>query len=165
MGIQITDQNLTSVKEIFELHTRLFLNVLEGISENDAQQPLSESTNHIAWLTGHIASSRHAVTKLLGGSNEEPYPELFSKGKGIEVVTYPSLTELKADWADTSDLLMKLLDEIEPKKLESEAPFKVPLGNGSIRSLITFFAHHEAYHIGQIGIARRYFDYDAMKYS
>lgn len=165
MGIRITDQSITSVKEIFELHTRMFLNVLEGINENDAQQPLSESTNHIAWLTGHIASSRQAVTNLLGGSNGEPFPELFANGKGIEAVTYPSLTELKTDWADTSGLLMKLLDEIEPEQLEAEEPFKVPLGNGSLRSLISFFAHHEAYHIRLIGIARRCFGYDAMKYS
>jgi uncharacterized damage-inducible protein DinB len=165
MNTKTIDRSIISLKEIFELHTRLFLNVVDGIKESDAQQTLNKSTNHIAWLTGHVVSSRHAIANIIGGNNKESYPELFGQGKGIESITYPSLEDLVADWDSTSEVLISLLDDLSDNQLQEEAPIKVPLGDGSLRSLIAFFVHHEAYHIGQLGIARKYFGYDSMKYN
>ena len=156
---------MQSVKEIFELQTRLFKNVLSDINEKNSQERLRGNTNHIAWLTGHIVSSRHAVVNLLGGKLDYKFDDLFAQGKGIDDTKYPNLNDLKSAWESCSTDLLNKLDKLKEEALKEEAPFKVPIGNGSMRSLITFFAHHEAYHIGQLGILRKYFGSDAMKYN
>jgi uncharacterized damage-inducible protein DinB len=156
---------MESLKEIFELQTRLLNNVLSGIEENNAAVRLGGNTNHIAWLTGHIVSSRHAIVNLIGGTMDYQYDDLFGQGKGLEDTQYPSLHDLKSAWDTCSISLMGQLGQLERTALEEEAPIKVPLGNGSMRSLIAFFAHHEAYHIGQLGILRKYFGAEAMKYN
>lgn len=156
---------MESVLEIFELQTRLLKNVLNEINEDYLQVRPEGNINHMAWITGHVVSSRHGIVNLMGGQLNYQYDDLFGQGKGIEDTQYPSIEELTSSWKSISEMLMKKLAEISTEQLKEEAPFKVPLGNGSMRSLITFFAHHEAYHIGQLGILRKYFGADAMKYN
>ncbi len=41
----------------FEMQTRLFSNALEGLGTDHTTRP-SNSTNHLAWLAGHLVSTR-----------------------------------------------------------------------------------------------------------
>lgn len=128
--------------EMFAMQTRLYNNVLNQINEENAQLKSGTSSNHFAWLAGHIMSSRHSLCNLLGGKNEEPFPVLFEKGQGIQDVKYPSLQELTAGWDELSSLLIELLSSISNDRLSSEAPYKVPMGDGSIRSVIEIGRAH-----------------------
>ena len=157
--------NLKIIQEMFALQTRLYSNVLADFNEEVAQTNIGESSNHIAWLAGHIVSSRHGLCNVLGGDIREPFPEYFEKGKGVQELKYPTLKELTNGWKDISKRLEELLQNITEKRILEEAPFKVPMGDGSIGSVIGFYAHHEAYHIGQLGLARRYHGQAAMKYN
>ena len=58
----------------FDLQTRLFNNVTTGINDADAQKQLNENTNHVAWLAGHTASTRHMLAGALGIQVSEPFP-------------------------------------------------------------------------------------------
>lgn len=165
MGFQTNKSEVTSLLEIFQLHTRLLINVLDKVNDGHAQTQILPNTNHLAWLTGHVVSSRYAVCNLLDGNIEEPYPELFSKGKGIEKITYPSLSELTETLTYISNILQELLSNLPYEKLQELGKFKMPLGNGSLRSQIVFFAHHEAYHIGQMGMIRKCLGLNAMRYN
>lgn len=160
-----TATGIATLVEMLNLQTRLFKNVVEGITEDHAQTRLNDDTNHIAWLTGHTVSSRYAMAHLAGLNEQEPYPDLFGKGKGIEDGTYPTLLDLTKDWDHISHKMIEAISNLPEATLTQQAPFQLPIGDPSMRGAFTFFAHHEAYTIGQIGIARRYFGYEAMKYA
>jgi len=160
-----TATRISTLIEMLNLQTRLFSNAISGISEEHAHQRLNENTNHIAWLAGHIVSSRFAMANLAGLTVQEPYPDLFGNGKGIESQSYPSMSEMTKDWNDISEKLVQGLAELPESTLSEKAPFDLPFGDPSLHGAFAFFVHHEAYTIGQIGIARRYFGYEAMKYA
>ncbi|MBX2870703.1 MAG: DinB family protein [Saprospiraceae bacterium] len=158
---------LASVIDQFHLQTRLFENVVQDFREEHLHERLNGITNHVAWIVGHLVSGRYLAAYVLGVPAREPYPELFAKGKGLdEHTTYPSLAELTKDWPDISEKLLARLETLSERELNAEAPVPSPMTptNQSLRGFITFISHHEAYHIGQLGILRRYFDLEAMGY-
>lgn len=75
------DHRLDLVIAQFQLHNRLFKNVLEGMEEHRSEQP-AEMTNHAAWLAGHLVSSRFMMGQIVGLKVQEPHPGLFEHGKG-----------------------------------------------------------------------------------
>lgn len=159
-----TENSIEILVNIFELQTRLFKNVLAGIKNEDASERINEKVNHIAWLAGHLVSARYMIAGLVGLQEQEPYPDIFGHGKGIQEVEYPAIEELVKDWQPISEKLLNRLKTISDEELSAKSPIQVPIGDASLKGTITFFAHHEAYHIGQIGILRKYVGKDAMEY-
>lgn len=148
----------------FELHTRLYKNALLGMDEVCTDRP-TDSTNHIGWIAGHLVSTRHMLTGLLGVEAAEPHATLFGNGKGIEAgAAYPTVSECLEHWQAITPLMIEGLKKVTPAQLSNNAPFLTPMGE-TIDHTLAFFAHHEAYHIGQLGLLRKYFGKEAMKYS
>ena len=157
---------IESIIQIFSLQTRLFLNVLEGVTDEHAKQRLGSNTNHIAWIAGHIVSTRYQLGYVLGLPLREPFPEFFERGKGLDnSISYPHINDLKRGWNEISEMLIDKLKTFEESDLLAEAPIPVPTNRQDMLGFISFFAHHEAYHIGQIGISRRIMDYPPMRYN
>lgn len=147
------------------LQTRLFNNVVSGVNDADAATPLNVTTNHIAWLTGHIVSTRFMLATVLGIEAQEPYPALFANGKGMDAdATYPSMADLTKDWNGISEQIAAAIGGLNADALAQEMPRPVPTGN-TLGDFIVFLMHHEAYTIGQIGISRRFHGLEAMNYS
>ena len=163
----MTTQTISSVSSTigqFNLQSRLFNNVTVDLPEDKRHERMNENTNHIAWLTGHIVSTRYMLLNLLGVQASEPFPNLFEQGKGIQEGEYPTQAELTAGWDSLSEQLSSRLNELTDAELDAESPIKIPIGP-TMRDTLAFFAHHEAYTIGQLGIYRRFFGLEAMKYS
>ena len=157
---------LRSAIEQLKMQTQLFLNVVDGVSEEHALERLAGRSNHFAWLVGHIVSTRFQMGYVLGMPMREPHPELFERGIGLnENATYPSLETLVEPWAEFSEKLLAKLEDINEDQLASEPPIVTPIGDYSLRGFISFLAHHEAYHIGQLGILRKALGYTAMRYA
>jgi hypothetical protein len=157
-----------SIKQLinqFNLHTRLLNNVTVAIKDGDAAKPMNENTNHIAWLTGHTVSTRFMLAGALGLKETEPFPELFQNGKGIDkTANYPSMDELTKGWNSLSTKIASALNSLSEEALNTKMPRPVPTGD-SLGDFISFLMHHEAYTLGQLGIYRRYYGVDAMKYN
>ena len=149
----------------FNLQTRLFNNVTVAIKDDVAAKPMNQNTNHIAWLTGHIVSTRFMLAGALGLKETEPFPKLFQDGKGIDkTAKYPSMDSLTKDWKNLSAKIVSALNSLSEKALDTKMPSTVPTGE-TLGDLISFLVHHEAYTLGQLGIYRRYYGLDAMKYN
>lgn len=157
--------SLQPVIDIFSLQTRLFRNVTKDITDEHAKAHFAGSPNHIAWITGHIVSSRYMLGYVLGMTDREPFPELFERGQGIQDIRYPSIEQLTDGWEAYSEKLMATLENLPEEDLLADPPLKTPINENTLRGFITFLAHHEAYHIGQLGLARRYFGYEPMSYA
>ena len=56
------------------------------------------------------------------------------------------------------------MTQIPASVLASDSPVNVPFGDKTMKGFLAFLMHHEAYHIGQMGILRKYLGNEAMKY-
>jgi hypothetical protein len=164
--MEFQNQSLQAIIQAFHLQTRLYRNVTKDISDENATQAIGGSSNHIAWITGHLFSTRYMLGAVLGITDREPFPELFERGKGIqEGLQYPSMANLTNGWEEFAEKIITCLAGMTEDDLQAEAPVKTPVSENTLRGFITFLCHHEAYHIGQLSIARRYFGYEAMSYA
>lgn len=163
------ESNNTSLQpliEAFKLQTRLYRNVTKDISDEHAKGLVGGSPNNIAWITGHLFSTRYMLGTVLGLTDREPFPELFERSKGIQQgVPYPSMNELTNGWEEFAEKIITRLQTVTEDELQSEAPVQTPIEENTLRGFITFMCHHEAYHIGQLSLARRHFGYEAMSYA
>lgn len=148
----------------FQLQTRLFNNCLEGFNKEYNKQP-NATTNHAAWLAGHILFARTNMANLLGMNLPNPYDKLYANFKPLETgATYPEVPDVTKNWDELSNKFLAKLDGLTEDVLNSASPIQLPVSDGTMRGTLAFFAHHEAYHIGQLGLVRRYHGYDGMKY-
>ena len=149
-----------------DLQTRLFNNVLDGISDAEADDRFGGDVNPIKWIAGHLTSMRYGLGQLAQLDEQDPYPELFSHGKSFrEDAEYPSIEAIKANWNRISDRLSAGLRHLPAPVLSSPAPANVPVPDDTLGGMLAFLMHHEAYHIGQMSLQRRLLGKKAMKYS
>jgi len=158
------DNNLsktaTPITGLFQMQTAFFNKSIDGITLDDATKRINENINHIAWLTGHVISCRYMLCGMLGLQVSEPYPELFGNLKAIQDdKTYPSLLEMATVLPEITDQLITKLNSM------TEEDFQKDAFGGKLIDIVLFFTYHEAYHIGQIGILRKAFGYDAIKHN
>ncbi len=164
--MEILNTSLQPAIEAFKLQTRLYRNVTKDISEEHAKGIVGGSPNNIAWITGHLFSTRHMLGTVLGITDREPFPELFERGKGMQQgVEYPAMEELTNGWEEFSEKIIARLANMTEDELQAEAPVQTPISENTLRGFITFICHHEAYHIGQLSLARRHFGYEPMSYA
>ncbi len=91
---------------MYDLHTRLYGNVLEGLTDKDAHNRLGTKANHPAWLAGSLVHERFEIANILGVEKKDQANELFKDYAGIkDDVTYPSLASYIEDWNMISPLL------------------------------------------------------------
>ena len=157
------NNNLT----IFRLNTKLFINCIEGITEEQSNATISSDTNSIKWVAAHIIWARYNASSIMGNPPaNNPYIGLFEDFRPTNKEDdYKTITEIKEEWKKASDLLENSFSKIEPDFWEKEAPIKFPLlGDDSNAGLITFFAQHESFHLGQLAILKKAIVGISMKY-
>ena len=168
--IPVKSNRMYALIVLYDMHTKFFANVLDGISDKDTHTRLNTKANHIAWLTGTLVHERFELVKAFGknpdNSNMEnpKSKELFKDHKGIQDnVIYPTLAEFKKDWETISPVLRKILINASDEQLDSL--FEMMPGEVMTNfDLISFMIYREANCIGQIALWRRLLGYEAMKY-
>ena len=166
MKTKATKNTMETFIEIFDYHTKMFLNALDGISDKDAQNRLGTKANHIAWIAGSLVYQRQYIANAAGIDVKQTSENLFENNKGIQDnVTYPSLEEFKDDWNKISPLLKDALANMSEEQLNGPDPYKMPGTNYTFfDTAVVFSIDRESYCIGQIGLYRRLLGYEAMKY-
>ena len=80
----------------YRMHSQTFLNLLDGISEDDALKRIDDQTNHFIWMAGNFVNMRYSTAWVLGLREEDPHSDLFFQGKAWNPeAKYPTLEELK----------------------------------------------------------------------
>lgn len=151
---------------ILNLNSRLFINALEGVTESQATERISDHNNPLIWLATHTVWSRYMICMLLGKPTaHNPYDGMFENFKPYDPeFTYPTLADVKAEWGKATNLLTEAIAAVSEEQLAADAPFKNPIGDFSNAGTIAFLAQHESYDIGQIAFLKKYFTKEAMKY-
>ena len=151
---------------IFNLNNRLFHNALEGVTDQQGSERITDHNNSLNWLAAHTTWARYNLCMILGKPAEKtPYNGMFENFKPLDPsTTYPSLTETRAEWDKATALLKDALAEVTEEHLAADCPLKSPTGDPSNAGTVAFFAQHESYDVGQIGFLKKYFTKEAMKY-
>ncbi len=157
--------NLAPLADLYRLNTRLVLNCLDGLSDDDATARVTPATNNIAFLAVHLTDVRFFLAKMLGRELENPLAAAFSEVKSIEEVTsFPAIDELRLLWTDVSKQVMDCLKTAKPELLRSKAPHRFPVSDSSILGTVAFLVQHESYHLGQLAFLRKALGHAAMAY-
>ncbi|HVF97328.1 MAG TPA: hypothetical protein VM871_08415 [Flavisolibacter sp.] len=164
METKTTSSRMFSLCVLYDMHTRFFHRVLDGINEEDRHNRLQTKANHIAWLTGSLMEQRAEIARALGADLKQQAHELFAHNKGIQDgVSYPALDAFRSDWEKISPVLRDLLLHVSDEKL-NEYFEMMPGMKMTYYELITFVIYREANCIGQLALWRRLLGYEAMKY-
>lgn len=151
----------------YRMHSQSFMNVLDGISEEDALKRIENKTNHIVWMAGNFVNMRYGLGWVLGLQGEDPYNDLFFQGKALdESFKYPTLAELKENFHAISAKVYEKLHEVTDEELDEifEIGMNIPFIKETKLNFVGMCIGREDYLCGQIGLMRRILDYPGMKY-
>lgn len=153
----------------FDLHQRLYNNVLSNFTDEETNQRLHGNTkiNHVKYIAGHLLNSQYGLGFIAGVNHMVKWNDLFTvmgQSEAKDGIEYPDIAEIKTEWNQIHNRIRNGLDELTPEKLNMKPPAPFDQVADSVGELWAFINHHQAYHIGQIGILRRGFNKEPMSY-
>jgi len=159
------DPRLAPLANILDLNTRLLRNCLDGVDDVVARQRPTSDTNHLAFLTAHLADARHFLASTLGVPLENPLAAQLEYGKTLdEVGDLPPLSELVAVWDRVSAHLAGQIPGIVASRLDADSGLRFPVQDRTVLGAVAFLVQHDSYHIGQMAFLRRELGLQAMSY-
>jgi hypothetical protein len=157
----------------YDLHDVLFNNVIDGITDEESNRSLKDPTNSVKWLAGHLLWANANFANIGSTHVDVKWRDHFhtKEGGGPEDFNaspspLPTLEEIRIKWNEDSPVLRKGLEDLPEEALDMVIDTKHPIQpfDNTLGGLWAFINHHQAYHIGQIGILRRALGKDAMSY-
>lgn len=150
---------------ILRLDTLLFHACLEGMDDEAARRRPTPATNSAAFVAVHLVDSRHYLARLLGAEPTNPFAGLLEGVESIdELSTLPSLDEVRRAWDDVSATLDVRLESVTDEELRAPSPQRFPVDDPTVGGALAFLAQHDAYHVGQLSLLRKYLGLPAMRY-
>ena len=160
------NKSINQLKVIFGLNDRLFINSLQGINEEQAKERIIGHVNPVNWIAAHTTWARYNALMFLGAPATNPYNDLFENFRAYDSsLNYPTIAEIKDEWKKVSGLLKEALLSVSEEHLAQDTPIKNPSGDFTNGGTIAFFAQHESYDIGQLGLLKKFFTKEAMSYN
>lgn len=153
----------------FELHQRLYNNVLDGFTDEETNMRLPgySHLSHVKYLAGHLLNSQYGIAMLAGLKPEIKWNELFAvmgQSEAHDDANYPHINEIRDEWNNLFQPVQEKLITLNDEQLAESPPEPFDAVSESKDQLWAFISHHQAYHIGQIGILRRAFGKAPMSY-
>lgn len=160
------DSRLFPMHAMLRLHTRLFLNCLDEVSDETARLRPNEDTSSMAYIALHMHDARHYLARFVGVEEPNPFEQITASAQSIdEIEIYPSLAELRTAWLEITAAVDGGLQGLDAESLSQPPPVMehpFPFEDESLLGSIGFLLHHEAYHIGQLALLRRIHRLPAM---
>lgn len=165
---QPESEKLAIIIPAYRMHSQSFSNALAGISEEKSVLRINGNTNHVIWMAGNFVSCRYWMAALLGIPDIYLYEELFRQGRALdESLTYPSLENLKKNFAEISPKVYQKLLAATDQELEKAAlvGMNIPFVEENVLNIIGMNIGREDYLLGQIGLMRKLLGLQAVKYN
>lgn len=165
--MESTSSALQALIPMFRMHTQNFDNVLAGIKDTDAKARVEGRTNHILWIAGNLVNTRYWIAGLLGLPDKDPNDELFQMAKALDpTAEYPDLKTLHTRWHTISPKLFQKLLTVSDTVLKEPCPIGMGVDyfEENKQNMIGMSLDRESYLLGQLGLMRRIFNYEGMKY-
>lgn len=152
--------------DAFRMNTRLYRNCLDGVDDEAARRRPSVGTNSLAFVALHLVDSRHFVAGMIGAPAPHPFAALLQDARGIDnLLSIPRLTDIRDAWDAVSPVVEARLAALDDQELAAPSPQRFPLDDATVAGALTFLAHHDSYHVGQMALLRKYLGFEPMRYT
>jgi len=159
------DPRVQPLAAILRLNTRLFLNCLDGLSDEMARVRHASGVNSATFIAAHVTDSRFFILKTLGGTLANPLSASLDKAKSIDDITdWPTLHTIRAAWTEVSSAIDGQLVASTPDDLLTPVDARFPGVERTRLGALTFLVQHDSYHLGQLALLRKPAGLPAMSY-
>ena len=159
------DPRIAPLAEMLRMNTRLYRNCLAGLTDDKARVRPTATTNNAAFVAAHLVDSRYYLLSSLGVKQSSPLKGAKGGFNKIDDVTaFPPLAESQAAWTSAGEALGKRLGAITAAELDAPLDPGFPLETKSLLGVLVFLVQHEGYHLGQLGLLRKYAGLAGMAY-
>jgi hypothetical protein len=144
------------------------LELLDQLPVDDWFRKTSGGVSHIGWQVGHLAVAEHrlALWRIRGSvpSDDQLRPKEYIALFGFESVPvfepdkYPSPAEIRGVFDRVHEQVLRELKGLDDAELDQPVLNPHPFARTKLQAL-TWCAHHEMLHAGQIGLLRRELGY------
>jgi DinB superfamily len=149
---------------IYNVNSRLFLNSFKLIDDAAAQKRPNKKTNSMIFLALHLLDARFFLLSLLGSIKRNPFRKYVDWSDSIdEIDDYPPIGKILRAWEKQNLLLNRILSALSAKDIGKKLDMEFPDGKSAL-SMISFMAEHEAYHVGQLGLIRKYLGFRSVEF-
>lgn len=160
------DPRVVPLADILRLNTKLFRNCLAGLTDEQARQRPSGTTNSATFVAAHVADARFYVLRILGVKQPSPLAKYLAQAKGIDdVKETPTLAEIATAWTEASHALRDRLAAITAAELDAAIATRFPVADATVLGAFTFLVQHDCYHLGQLALLRKHAGLPAMSYA
>ena len=143
--------------QLYAITSSRFDKALENLTDADVRKRISNDSNPMIWIVGHMAATRCSLLVMLGKKVEHPWGDLFARGSTVDDDSeFPPLADLVSKWRETDEALKQRLEEMTDEELSADAPRDFPIEDKSIRGAINFLVYHEVYHFGQMALLKKF---------
>jgi hypothetical protein len=157
------DARLQPVKNILELNSALLRRALDGVDPDTWERRPNDRTNNLAFIACHALDARFYLMKLIGHERTNPWQSLFDASTDVtRMKEYPPVYELVAEWEELHEATLLQLEELSAAELDADSSVTFPTADRSVLGGLSFLAFHEAYHVGQLGLVRKYVGLDPV---
>jgi len=159
------DPRVQPLAAILRLNTRLFLNCLDGLTDETARVRHASDVNSATFIAAHVTDSRFFILKTLGRTVDNPLSASLDKAKSIDDITdWPALDTIRSAWTDVSSSIDALLAEVTADDLSAAVDTRFPGVDRTRLGALTFLVQHDSYHLGQLALLRKPAGLPAMSY-
>ena len=159
------DPRVQPLAAILHLNTRLFLNCLDGLSDETARVRHASGVNSATFIAAHVTDSRFFILKTLGGTLENPLSASLDKAKSIDDITdWPALDTIRGAWTEVSSAIDGQLVASTADDLSTAVDARFPGVERTRLGALTFLVQHDSYHLGQLALLRKPAGLPAMSY-
>ena len=136
---------------------------LDGVDQASAERRPNDRTNSLAYLACHALDARYFLMGMCGHQMTNPWRELFdSSGSVGDMKEYPPTYELRTVWDEVHEATVAHLATLGDEELAADTGHGFPYPDKSLLGAITFLTFHESYHIGQMGLIRKFVGFESI---
>ncbi len=146
---------IAAAADNYRMNTDMLTKMVTDLSPEEWLRHPDGTSNHVAWIVGHVIWTRGRLLARLGTEWSQPWLELFGRGaKCGDDVAYPSHDTLLDAWRASSSVLCNALENATDEFLAQPSVQGPPSSDGKQSGVVNFLAIHETYHLGQISYLR-----------
>ena len=129
---------------------------VEGMTHQDSLAGPSRGGNCANWILSHLVYVQNGIMEMLGADpvweNDRLAPPRSAPiTRADEALEW---SELRDRFLGSRERCLEAIARLHDDRLREEVPNPVP-GVTTRGQLLAFLAFHQAYHVGQLGLARR----------